>query len=78
MLRILSFDFFGNELLRGYSLGSFFGARMVCWEAMSVQDCSCERLKEELDSEEMSEADGVADMRRIDGMMHFRINCHKI
>jgi len=41
---------------------------VVGWATMSDHDCSNERLKDMLASDESSEA-GVADMRRMDGIL---------
>ena len=64
MERMLSFDFLGTKRLRGGST-SCLGAKGTGTDA---QDSSRERWKEVLASEDKPVADGVAEMRRIEGI----------
>ena len=60
---MLSLDFLGTKRLRGSTSG--LGAKGTGTDA---QDCSRDRLNEVLASEDKPVAEGVAEMRRMEGI----------
>ena len=64
IFRILSLDFFGTKGLGGWTSDFKLGAKGTGTDA---QDSLRERLKEVLASEDKPVAEGVAEMRRMEG-----------